>query len=134
MSAQGTGPYRQVLTEMTEELHVPNLTRLPLFIPNPNSALTDTKATNRNTIVPNPSAGATNALEMYEFVGRLIGKSLSALFWSLFWSTRLQFDSSPFMNQFFDAFSFSYLFKSWQNYFQALLFGTPARAPYFRCI
>ena len=28
---------------------------------------------NRNTIVPNPSAGATNALEMYEFFGRLIG-------------------------------------------------------------
>ena len=40
MSAQGTGPYRQVLTEMTEELHVPNLTELPLFIPNPNSQLT----------------------------------------------------------------------------------------------
>ena len=73
MSAQGTGPYRQVLTEMAEELHVPNLTELPLFLPNPNSQLTDTKAMNRNTIVPNPSAGATNALEMYEFFGRLIG-------------------------------------------------------------
>ena len=73
MSAQGTGPYRQILTEITHELHVPHLIPEELFIPNANSLSTDIKTINRHTIVPNPSSGSSKALAMFEYVGRLIG-------------------------------------------------------------
>ena len=76
MSAQGTGPYRQVLTEMMEELHqvTPrSILKQPLFIAAPNSTSTDMKCINRDAIVPNPSCGSMEALNMYSFFGRLIG-------------------------------------------------------------
>ena len=52
---KGTGPYRQILTDIIHELHVPNLVPEALFIPNTNA----TDDANIHTIVPNPSSGSS---------------------------------------------------------------------------
>ena len=70
----GTGPYRQVLTEICDELQEPGF--LDLFIANSNADLSDSKAPNQSSCVVNPSAGSEQTLERYEFLGKLIGMAI----------------------------------------------------------
>jgi hypothetical protein len=72
LSVEGTGPYRQVLTDMCEELQLPGLLSGSPLISNPNSRL-DEHVPHRHTVLTNPSAGSRRSLAMLEFMGKLIG-------------------------------------------------------------
>jgi len=72
LSVQGTGPYRQVLTDLCEELQSPGLLFGSPLIANLNSRL-DKYAMNSHTMLTNPSAGSRRSLAMLEFLGKLIG-------------------------------------------------------------
>jgi len=65
------GPYREVLFQMCRELQS---ARLPLFIPAPNTR--DQLGKNQSSWVPNPSATAPLHLNMYRFVGKLMGLAI----------------------------------------------------------
>lgn len=69
------GPYRGFFADVCDELRActgPNDTYpLPLFLPTPNAIHAVGEA--RDKFYPNPSATSPQHLELYEFVGRLIG-------------------------------------------------------------
>ena len=75
LSVEGTGPYRQILTDICEELQLPGLVSGSPLIKNPNRRL-DAHAPNRDTVLTNPSAGSRRSLAMLEFLGKLIGVAI----------------------------------------------------------
>ena len=62
------GPYREVLTNMCNELQSK---ALPLLIPTPNAR--ESVGTNTDQWMPNPSQSSAQVLQQYTFLGRLMG-------------------------------------------------------------
>jgi len=65
------GPYREAIAHICGELQSDVL---PLFIPSPNGV--HRIGDNRDTFVPNPSAGASQHMEWLCFVGQMLGLAL----------------------------------------------------------
>lgn len=69
------GPFRDALTDMCAELQSED-NRLPLLIPCPNAQLSMESVgigINRSAYIPRPSSKAPDQLEMFEFLGKLMG-------------------------------------------------------------
>eukprot|EP00727_Mastigamoeba_balamuthi_P008182 m51a1_g3985 putative hect domain and rcc1-like domain-containing protein (3401) ;mRNA; f:470235-483438 len=67
------GPYRQLFTEVAKELQGPAASS-PLFVPCPNAQTK--QGNNRDKYMPRPAFGSPHQLELYRFVGRLMGVAM----------------------------------------------------------
>ncbi len=73
-SIDAGGPYRETLTNLCAEIEGPSL---PLTIKSVNNR--NNHGENRDSFVPNPASTTPTHLEMFKFLGYLIGNAIRSL-------------------------------------------------------